>query len=174
MMSCAALFNALIGWAVMLRKGVRPYAQCERACKMNYESARRKAHWIEEVLDVARIVTGKPAAQLRRCSIPVTWLVTRRRVVEYGAGLNEDSRPAGDSDPRIVFVSWSRSCVLSRSWVEPVFERGELQIAGWCCSRAADGCRANSRSRPVAHMVRGTSMCFPVVGVRSVFGRPMA
>jgi signal transduction histidine kinase len=51
--------NAILGWADMLRHGRLADAQRERACKAIYDSARRQAQLIDELLDVARIMSGK-------------------------------------------------------------------------------------------------------------------
>ena len=51
--------NAILGWADMLRRGTLPEARRERACRTIYDSAKRQAELIEDLLDVARITTGK-------------------------------------------------------------------------------------------------------------------
>jgi signal transduction histidine kinase/ActR/RegA family two-component response regulator len=51
--------NAILGWTDMLRKGVLDETRKERAYEAVYDSAQRQAQLIEELLDVARIVSGK-------------------------------------------------------------------------------------------------------------------
>jgi signal transduction histidine kinase/ActR/RegA family two-component response regulator len=51
--------NAILGWADMLRRGKLDAALTERAALTIYSSAQRQAELIEDLLDVARITSGK-------------------------------------------------------------------------------------------------------------------
>lgn len=51
--------NAILGWTDMLRQGMVDEARRQRAYQVVYDSAQRQAHLIDELLDVARIVSGK-------------------------------------------------------------------------------------------------------------------
>jgi signal transduction histidine kinase/CheY-like chemotaxis protein len=51
--------QAILGWADMLRNGALEDARRDRACHAIYTSARRQAHLVNELLDVARIMSGK-------------------------------------------------------------------------------------------------------------------
>jgi signal transduction histidine kinase/ActR/RegA family two-component response regulator len=51
--------NAILGWTDMLRKGVLDEQRRDRAYQAVYDSAQRQAQLIEELLDIARIVSGK-------------------------------------------------------------------------------------------------------------------
>ena len=51
--------NAILGWADMLRSGAVSDVRRERAFAAIYGSAKRQAQLIEELLDVARIMSGK-------------------------------------------------------------------------------------------------------------------
>jgi signal transduction histidine kinase/ActR/RegA family two-component response regulator len=51
--------NAILGWADMLKTGRIDGAVRDRACTSIYENARQQARMIEELLDVARIASGK-------------------------------------------------------------------------------------------------------------------
>ena len=51
--------NAILGWTDMLRKGVLDGQRRDRAYQAVYDSAQRQAQLIEELLDIARIVSGK-------------------------------------------------------------------------------------------------------------------
>ena len=51
--------NAILGWTDMLRSGMLDEPRRERAYQAVYDSAQRQAQLIEELLDVARIVSGK-------------------------------------------------------------------------------------------------------------------
>jgi signal transduction histidine kinase/ActR/RegA family two-component response regulator len=51
--------NAVLGWADMLRNGSLDVVRSRRAVHAIYDSARRQAHLIDELLDVSRIISGK-------------------------------------------------------------------------------------------------------------------
>ena len=50
---------AILGWAEMLRAGKLDNGRRDRACQVIYDSAKRQAQLIDELLDVARIMSGK-------------------------------------------------------------------------------------------------------------------
>jgi signal transduction histidine kinase/CheY-like chemotaxis protein len=51
--------NAILGWSEMLRRGKLDEPRRERAFNAIHDSAKRQAHLIEDLLDVARIMSGK-------------------------------------------------------------------------------------------------------------------
>jgi len=51
--------NAILGWADMLRSGTLDDGRRDRACQAIYTSARHQAQLVNELLDVARIMSGK-------------------------------------------------------------------------------------------------------------------
>jgi signal transduction histidine kinase len=51
--------NAVLGWADMLRNGSLDVVRSRRAVHAIYDSAKRQAHLIDELLDVSRIISGK-------------------------------------------------------------------------------------------------------------------
>ena len=51
--------NAIMGWADMLRSGKLDEARRERASQVIYDSATRQAKLIDDLVDVARIMSGK-------------------------------------------------------------------------------------------------------------------
>jgi signal transduction histidine kinase/CheY-like chemotaxis protein len=51
--------NAILGWSEMLRRGKLDEPRRERAFSAIHDSAERQAHLIEDLLDVARIMSGK-------------------------------------------------------------------------------------------------------------------
>ncbi len=55
--------NAILGWADMLRHGTLDGARRERAVQAIYSSATRQAQLVDELLDVARIMSGKLALE---------------------------------------------------------------------------------------------------------------
>jgi len=51
--------NSILGWADMLRRGRLEDDRRERAFQVIYDSARRQAQLIDDLLDVSRILSGK-------------------------------------------------------------------------------------------------------------------
>ncbi len=56
--------NAILGWADMLRNGALDDARRDRAGRAIYTSAKRQAQLINDLLDVARIMSGKLQLEL--------------------------------------------------------------------------------------------------------------
>jgi signal transduction histidine kinase/CheY-like chemotaxis protein len=56
--------NAILGWADLLRRGTLDSSRRDRACQAIYDSAKRQARLIDELLDVARIMSGKLPLEL--------------------------------------------------------------------------------------------------------------
>jgi len=56
--------NAVLGWADILRRGALGPERQERAFRAIYDSARRQAQLIDELLDVSRIMSGKLRLEL--------------------------------------------------------------------------------------------------------------
>jgi signal transduction histidine kinase/CheY-like chemotaxis protein len=65
--------NAILGWADMLRTQKLDEAMRDRASRSIYENARQQARMIDELLDVARIVSGK--LRLERTAIDLEQVV---------------------------------------------------------------------------------------------------
>ena len=65
--------NAVLGWADMLRSGNIAPERHDRACQAIYSNARRQAQLIDELLDVARIMSGK--LRLERTPIDLNVIV---------------------------------------------------------------------------------------------------
>jgi signal transduction histidine kinase/CheY-like chemotaxis protein len=81
--------NAILGWADILRRnGGLDDARRERGYQAIYDSARRQARLIDELLDVARIMSGK--LQLEPTSVDVRAIV--RSALEVVQPLAEKSR----------------------------------------------------------------------------------
>jgi signal transduction histidine kinase/ActR/RegA family two-component response regulator len=66
--------NAILGWAELLRNGRLPESKRDRASHAIYDSAKRQAHLIDELLDVARIMSGK--LRLDRSTVDLTEIVS--------------------------------------------------------------------------------------------------
>jgi signal transduction histidine kinase/ActR/RegA family two-component response regulator len=56
--------NAVLGWSDILRRGALESERHERAFRAIYDSARRQAQLIDELLDVSRIMSGKLRLEL--------------------------------------------------------------------------------------------------------------
>ena len=65
--------NAILGWADMLRSQRIDEAIRDRACRSIYDNARQQARMIDELLDVARIVSGK--LRLERTAVDLEQIV---------------------------------------------------------------------------------------------------
>ncbi len=76
--------NAILGWADMLRSHQIDDAIRDRACRSIYDNARQQARMIDELLDVARIVSGK--LRLERTTVDLEQIVRAAvEVVEAAA-----------------------------------------------------------------------------------------
>jgi len=78
--------NAILGWSDILRRGRLDKTKKERAVRAIYDSARRQARLIDELLDVSRIISGK----LRLERTVVDW-------TEVIAAAVDTTRPAAES-----------------------------------------------------------------------------
>src|SRR5207244_10627346 len=65
--------NAILGWADILRRGKTDEALRGRALRSIYDSAKLQAQLIEDLLDVARIMSGK--LRLERTVVGLTDIV---------------------------------------------------------------------------------------------------
>jgi signal transduction histidine kinase/ActR/RegA family two-component response regulator len=94
--------NAILGWADMLQRGTLQATQRERAYRTICDSARRQAELIEDLLDVARITTGK--LRLEQHVVDLLDVIRdAMQVVKPGADV-KGIRVALDIDPSAVFV----------------------------------------------------------------------
>jgi signal transduction histidine kinase/ActR/RegA family two-component response regulator len=66
--------NAILGWAELLRSGRLPESKHDRASQAIFDSAKRQAHLIDELLDVARIMSGK--LRLERSTVDLTEIIS--------------------------------------------------------------------------------------------------
>jgi signal transduction histidine kinase/ActR/RegA family two-component response regulator len=86
--------NAILGWADMLRTQKMEEPLRSRACRSIYENARRQARMIDELLDVARIVSGK--LRVERTAVDLDQVV--RAAVEVVESPAEAKRVAIEVD----------------------------------------------------------------------------
>jgi len=65
--------NAILGWAELLHSGKLDLVKSDRASRAIVESAKRQSHLIDELLDVARIMSGK--LRLERSTVDLIEIV---------------------------------------------------------------------------------------------------
>jgi signal transduction histidine kinase/ActR/RegA family two-component response regulator len=66
--------NAILGWADLLRAGKLDETKRDRASQAIFDSARRQSHLIDELLDIARIMSGK--LRLERSPVDLAATIT--------------------------------------------------------------------------------------------------
>ena len=90
--------NAVLGWADMLRRGTLDEAKRARASHAIYDGARRQSQLIDDLLDVARIMSGK----LRLARAPVDMHDIIRAAIEV-------VQPASDAKRIQILVNAEQS-----------------------------------------------------------------
>ncbi len=65
--------NAILGWSELLQSGRLDEGKRDRASRAILDSAKRQAQLIDELLDVARIMSGK--LRLERTAVDLTEIV---------------------------------------------------------------------------------------------------
>ena len=88
--------NAILGWADMLRTGNLDAARHNRACEAIYGSARRQAQLIDELLDGARIMSGK--LRVERAAVDLNSVIRSARDVVLPAADAKQVQIVVDSD----------------------------------------------------------------------------
>ncbi len=91
--------NAILGWADMLRTKAIDEAIRDRAGRSIYENARQQARMIDELLDVARIVSGK--LRLERSAVDLEQVVRAAVEVVEAAAEAKNVSIVVDSDGAI-------------------------------------------------------------------------
>ena len=89
--------NAILGWADMLRSQRIDEAIRDRACRSIYDNARQQARMIDELLDVARIVSGK--LRLERTAVDLEQIVRAAVAVVEAAADAKHVSIVVDTDP---------------------------------------------------------------------------
>jgi signal transduction histidine kinase/ActR/RegA family two-component response regulator len=91
--------NAILGWADMLRRGAIAEGRRDRAFQAIYDSARCQAQIIDELLDVARIMSGK--LRLEAGAVNVREIVDHALEIAQPAADTHRIHIAVDIDPSI-------------------------------------------------------------------------
>jgi signal transduction histidine kinase/ActR/RegA family two-component response regulator len=106
--------NAILGWAELLRNGRLPDSKRDRASHAIYESAKRQAHLIDELLDVARIMSGK--MRLDRSTVDLTETVSAAIAVVQPAIEAKHIKLVVDAEPPMPAVFGDSSRLQQIVW----------------------------------------------------------
>jgi signal transduction histidine kinase/CheY-like chemotaxis protein len=91
--------NSILGWADMLSRGKLDDVLRDRALGTIRKSAKRQAHLIDDLLDVARITSGK--LQLERTFVDLRDIVRDALLVAQPSAADKNIRIEFDADPWI-------------------------------------------------------------------------
>jgi len=94
--------NSILGWADMLRRGRLDEGRRGRAFESIYESARRQAKLIDDLLDVSRVMSG--TLRLERTAVDLKDVVDDALAVVQPAADAKDIRIASQADAWLGFV----------------------------------------------------------------------
>jgi signal transduction histidine kinase/DNA-binding response OmpR family regulator len=91
--------NAIVGWTQVLRSRLPATGSSGRALESIERNARLQAHLVDELLDVARIITGKLHVEIRPVDLGpvVEAAVDANRASAEARGVRLDVRPASGS-----------------------------------------------------------------------------
>ncbi len=106
--------NAILGWADMLRTQKIDEPMRERANQSIYENARRQARMIDELLDVARIVSGK--LRLERTAVDLEQVVRAALEMVQAAAEAKQLTIVVNADPSIDDVYGDASRLQQIVW----------------------------------------------------------
>jgi signal transduction histidine kinase/CheY-like chemotaxis protein len=95
--------NAIVGWTQVLRSRLPAAGPSGRALESIERNARLQAHLVDELLDVARIITGKLHVEIRPVDLGavVEAAVDANRANAEARGVRLDVRP-GSGGPRVM------------------------------------------------------------------------
>jgi signal transduction histidine kinase/ActR/RegA family two-component response regulator len=106
--------NAILGWADMLRSGGLEAARRDRAYRAIHHSAKRQAQLIDELLDVARIMSGK--LKLERTAVDLRDIVRGALEVVQPAADAKRITIAVDADPAIGAIHGDGPRIQQIAW----------------------------------------------------------
>ena len=106
--------NAILGWADMLIAQRIDGSMRERACRSIYENARQQARMIDELLDIARIVSGK--LRLERSEVDLPQVVRAALDVVQVAAEAKHVRISVDAEPGIAGVYGDGARMQQIAW----------------------------------------------------------
>ncbi len=94
--------NAVLGWADMLRRGRLDEARRDRAFQSIYDSARRQAQLIDDLLDVSRIMAG--TLRIERTAVDLKTVVDDAVRAVQPAGDAKNVRITTEADSWLGFI----------------------------------------------------------------------
>jgi len=94
--------NAILGWADMLRRGRLDEARRDRAFQSIYDSARRQAQLIDDLLDVSRIMAG--TLRMERTAVDLKTVVDDAVRAVQPAGDAKNVRITTEADSWLGFI----------------------------------------------------------------------
>jgi signal transduction histidine kinase/ActR/RegA family two-component response regulator len=106
--------NAILGWADMLRGGKLEAARGERASQIIFDSAKRQAQLIDDLLDVARIMSGK--LRLERMLVDVEEVVRAALQVMQPTADAKDLQITVEAAPSLGLVYGDRARLQQIAW----------------------------------------------------------
>jgi signal transduction histidine kinase/ActR/RegA family two-component response regulator len=106
--------NAILGWADMLRSGKLDGERRDRAHHIIFDSAKRQSQLIDDLLDVARIMSGK--LRLERMLVDVEEVVRAAVQVVQPAADARRVRVTFDTGPSIGLIYGDRSRLQQIVW----------------------------------------------------------
>jgi signal transduction histidine kinase/ActR/RegA family two-component response regulator len=124
--------SAILGWAELLRNGRLPESKRDRAAQAIFDSAKRQAQLIDELLDVARIMSGK--LRLERSTVDLTEIVSSAIAVVQPAIEAKHIDIVVDAGPSIAAVYGDSARLQQIAWnllsnaVKFTPERGTVRL----------------------------------------------
>ena len=134
--------NAMLGWADMLRMGVVPAERQQRALESVYKNAQLQKQLIADLLDTARILTGKlrieatavDLGQVIRSAVDIVTPAVQAKGLALDVNVDPDLEPFSGDAARLQQVVWNllanavkftEDGVIS---VDAVLDRAERQV----------------------------------------------
>lgn len=107
--------NAIVGWAGMLRSGKLADNQVSQAIEIIDRNAKVQAQLIEDILDVARIVSGKPRLDLRpvnlqqvvQSAVDSTQPAADEKNISLQLGIDSKAKPVLGDSARLEQIVWN-------------------------------------------------------------------
>src|SRR5262245_6395530 len=107
--------SAVVGWSDMLRSGKLPSADREKASEAIYSNARRQARMIDELLDVARITSGKlrlertavNLAQVVRDALDVVQVAADAKAIQIEGSVDQSIGTIYGDGGRLQQIAWN-------------------------------------------------------------------
>ena len=154
--------NAVLGWADMLRNGSLDAVRSRRAVHAIYDSAKRQAHLIDELLDVSRIISGKlrldrgavDLQEIVRGAVEVVQPSAYAKHIEVVVDIDPSVGPFDGDGTRLQQIVWN----LLANAVKFTPERGALLPEPSSNERRRRNCGDRYRHRD--------SCRIPAVGIR--------